>query len=367
MKRLPPDLLNWLLFAGGLALIGWVEISRPGGLDFSDLTGGLVTMDMLVRTGILTIVLVGLNLLMGYAGQASLGHAAFYGMGAYISAIFTVKATSLFGWSSELVEAWWWPWLVLIAGMLFSAGLAYVIGRPLLRLRGHYLAMATLGLGVMVYVLFRENLGFAGSHITGSFDGIPGLPRLRLGTYELWPIERYYVMVWLLALLVIAGGLNLIHSRSGRALRAIHSSPVAAEALGVDVAEYKAQVFALSAAMASLGGSLYAHFQAAVSPAPFSFVGSLELVVMSAVGGIASIWGAPFGVAIIYLLKEVLRIQLRRVLHGASGEQEVIFYGLLLVIIMIVMPEGITAGLVSRMRAWRRQQQKGESVMESAS
>ncbi len=366
MLREKPDLLGWLLFALVVALFGWVEIAQPGGVDFADLTGGLITMDTLVRIGILTIVLVGLNLLMGYAGQASLGHAAFYGIGAYVSAIFTVRASSLFGWPEALLAQWWWPWLVMVAGMAFAAGLAYVVGRPILRLRGHYLAMATLGLGIMIYILFRENLGFPGDHITGAFDGIPGVPRLRLGSFELWPISRYYVLVWILALAAIAIGLNVIHSRAGRALRAIHSSPVAAESLGVDVAEYKAQVFALSAALASLGGSLYAHFQAAVSPAPFGFVGSLELVVMSAVGGIASIWGAPFGVTLIYVLKEVLRSRLRQVLHGASGEHEVIFYGALLVLIMILMPEGITAGLVARVRAWWQQRRPAASAEGAA-
>lgn len=347
------NLLGWLLLTVVVGVLGWVELASPFGLDFSDITRGMVTLDTMIRVAILTIVLVGLNLLMGYAGQVSLGHAAFYGMGAYASAIFTARAGSLFGAPESLINSWWWPWLVMVLGMIFAGILAYLIGRPILRLRGHYLAMATLGLGVMIYILFRENMGFQGQHITGTFDGIPGIPRLRLGSFEIWPISRYYFFVWLVALLVIAFGLNLINSRTGRALRAIHGSEVAAQAMGVDVSAYKARIFALSAILASLAGSLYAHFQASVSPAPFSFIGSLELVVMSAVGGLSSIWGAPFGVAVILITKEILRSQLRLLMEGASGEHEIIFYGLILVVIMIFMPEGVTVGTVRRWRAWR--------------
>lgn len=347
------NLIGWLLLAAFVGLMGWIEIGNPFGLDFADLTGGMVTLDTMVRVGILTTLLVGLNLLMGYAGQVSLGHAAFYGVGAYMSAIFTVRAGSLFGISSAVLASWWWPWLVILAGMIFSGIFAYLIGRPILRLKGHYLAMATLGVGIMFFILFRENLGFQGQHITGAFDGIPGIPRLSIMGFEIWPISRYYIFVWLVAMAVIAFGLNLISSRTGRALRAIHGSEVAAQAMGVDVATYKARIFAVSAILASLAGSLYAHFQASVSPIPFSFVASLELVVMSAVGGLSSIWGAPFGVAMILIIKEILRSRLRVLLEGASGEHEIIFYGLVLILIMIFMPEGITVGLVQRWRAWR--------------
>ena len=141
----------------------------------------------------------------------------------------------------------------------------------------------------------------------------------------------------------IALGLNVVNSRIGRALRAIHGSEDAAESVGVGTGRYKAQIFALSAAMASLAGSLYAHFQAAVVPATFGFVPSLELVVMSAVGGMASIWGAPFGALAILLLREVLRTRLRVLFPGLGGEFEVVAFGLILVLIMIFWPSGLAA------------------------
>ncbi len=330
-------------FAIGLPLIlaiGALEALRPMGLSLPALTGGLLTLDTMIRVGLFTIILVGLNLLMGYAGQASLGQAAFYGMGAFFSAILTVRARVL-GIPPAVAEAWWWPWWVMFAGALLVGLIAYGIGRPILRLRGHYLAMATLGLGIVVYILLRENLGLPHLNLTGGFDGIQGIPRLRLGRIVLWPAWRYYFLVWLFAFGAIAVGLHVVRSRVGRALRAIHGSEMAAESIGVEVPHYKAQVFALSAAMAALAGSLYAHFQTTVIPATFGFGPSLELVVMSAVGGMASIWGAPFGALTILLVQEALRTQLHRVIPNAQGEFEAIAFGVLLVLMMMFLPEGL--------------------------
>ncbi len=323
--------------------IGMLEALRPMGLSLPALTGGLLTLDTMIRVGLFTIILVGLNLLMGYAGQVSLGQAAFYGMGAFFSAILTVRARTL-SIPPALAETWWWPWVVMGMGALLVGMAAYGIGRPILRLRGHYLAMATLGLGIVVYILLRENMGLPHLNLTGGFDGIQGIPRLRLGGFLLWPAWRYYFLVWLFAFGAIALGLRVVHSRVGRALRAIHGSEIAAESVGVEVPHYKAMIFGLSAAMAALAGSLYAHFQTTVIPATFGFGPSLELVVMSAVGGMASIWGAPFGALTILLVQEALRTQLHRVLPNAQGEFEAIAFGLILVLIMMFLPDGLTVG-----------------------
>jgi branched-chain amino acid transport system permease protein len=331
-----------------IGAIGWVESAQPFGIRFRDFTGGMVTFDTLIRIGILTIVLVGLNLLMGYAGQISLGQAAFYGIGAYVSAIMTTLA-SRHDVLPGVSRSWWWPWLAILVGMVITGCFAYLIGRPILRLRGNYLAMATLGLGIIMYILFRE-----GENFTGGNDGIAGIPRLAIGSFKIWPIQRYYFLVWVFALVVIIIALNIVNSRVGRALRSIHGSEVAANTMGVDTAKYKLQVLVLSAVFASLAGSLYAHFQALIAPTPFGFVASVELVVMSVVGGIASIWGAPFGVTLIYVVREVLRARLHAVLHGAGGEHEMIAYGIIVVVIMIFMPEGLTAGLVKALRRARR-------------
>lgn len=348
-----------VVFALSIGVVGWIEVANPLGIRFSDLTGGIVTMDTMVRIGILTTVVVGLNLLMGYAGQASLGQAAFYAIGAYVSAILTARTRTI-GLPEALAAAWWWPWLVMVGGMLLAGGFAYLVGKPLLQLRGHYLAMGTLGLGIVVFIILRENLGLstAALNITGGSDGISDIGRLAIGPLQLWPIERYYFLVWAVALSVIVLSLRIVNSRVGRALRSIHGSEVAANTLGVDTDGQKLGVFCLSAVYASLAGSLYAHFQVAVSPGPFGFVGSLELVVMSVIGGIASIWGAPLGVAVALILKELIRTRMHSVLRGAGGEHEVVAFGLLIVVIMIFMPQGLTVGV----REWVRKARHRLSV-----
>lgn len=171
-----------VLFAVVIAALGAVDLLRPGGVRFSDLTGRIVTMDTMVRIGILTIVVVGLNLLMGYAGQISLGQAGFYALGAYASGILTTLAQR-HGILPGIADAWWWPWLAIVAGMILTGGFAYLVGRPILRLKGNYLAMATLGLGFIINILSGE---FA--PLTGGNDGLTEIPRLHIGGFLLWPI-----------------------------------------------------------------------------------------------------------------------------------------------------------------------------------
>ncbi|MCL5951208.1 MAG: branched-chain amino acid ABC transporter permease [Chloroflexi bacterium] len=333
-------------------LIGYVEIAQPFGLTFADLTGGLVTLDTMIRIAIFTIILVGLNLLMGYAGQISLGQAAFYGIGAYVSAILTTLSFRQHVLQGISVT-WWWPWLAMVLAMLVTGLFAYIMGRPILRLRGNYLAMATLGLGIVMYIVFRE-----GGDLTGGNDGIGSIPRLAIGGFEIWPMERYYFLVWVLALAVIILALNIVNSRIGRALRAIHSSEIAANTMGVDTDRYKLQILTVSAMMASLAGSLYAHYQMVIAPSPFDFNSSVELVVMAAVGGLASIWGAPFGVAVVLILQEILR-------NFSGAGFELVAFGFILVAIMIFMPEGLTVGGINAYRHWRAVRARRKEIEDS--
>jgi branched-chain amino acid transport system permease protein len=293
-------------------------------------------LDVLIYAGIYTIVTSGLCLLMGYAGQISLGQAAFYGLGAYTSAILTVS----YGTS---------PSIALVTGVVLTTAVAYGFGIPILRLQGHYLAMATLAFGIIAYLAFVEF-----TTLTGGPSGIPGVPPFSLlGVTFDSDVKRYYLTTGA-ALLTLLVSRNVVHSRIGRALRSIHGSEVAAETLGVDTAKHKLQVFALSAAMASLAGSLYAHHLALVSPAAFTFVASVEFVVMAAVGGLASIWGAPLGATAITILTEAIRRVMPHLLSYASGEHEVIAYGVILIVIMIFLPEGLVAGL--RASFWARRE-----------
>ena len=226
-------------FSAFIALMGWIEIARPLGIRFADLTGGVVTMDTMVRIGILTIVVVGLNLLMGYAGQISLGHGAFYGLGAYGSAILTTRL----GWS---------PWLAVPAAAGITALAALLFGLPTFRLRGHYLAMGTLALGFIVELVLNEWKAY-----TGGPTGLPGIPRFTIAGEPLRTDRVYFYLVWACALVALLLGLNLVNSRWGRALRAIRASEQAAQSLGIDVARFKLLAFIVSAVYASVAGSLY--------------------------------------------------------------------------------------------------------------
>ena len=328
-------------------------------MGITELTFGIFTFNTVVRIGILTIVVVGLNILVGYAGQVSLGQAAFYGIGAYVSAVLTVQAKAL-GIPEAIASAWIWPWFLMLLGVLITGGFTWLIGRPILRLKGHYLGMATLGLGIMIFILFRENFAIKPSTviITGGLDGLPDVPRLSIGNFELWPLHRYFYLVWFFAVSAIIIGRNVVNSRVGRAMRAIHGSEIAAEVMGVDTAKFKLQALVMSTMMASLAGSLYAHFQAAVSPTPFDFVASLELVVMSATGGVGTIWGAPLGVTIILGLGEFLRANLHFL--GAGSEVEPIVFGLILILIMIFMPEGIAKQITKLFNRRKSNQQTPE-------
>jgi branched-chain amino acid transport system permease protein len=282
-----------------------------------------------VIIGLHTIVAVGLSLLMGYAGQVSLGHAAFYGLGAYLSGI---------GSTSISLN----PWLAMPVAALVTGGLAAAIGMPIFRLRGHFLAMATLGWGIIVYIVFNEL-----REVTGGPSGLTGIPNLVLFGVPLNTDVRYYYLVWAFALGVIFLSRNIVDSRVGRALRAIHGSESAAAALGVHTARYKLAVFTLSAVYASLAGSLYAHYLLFVNPPPFSFKFSIELLVMVMIGGLAHIWGAMFGAALITILGESLRATMPLLMGHASGEYEIIAFGIILMATMIALPEGLWPWLVS--------------------
>ena len=191
--------------------------------------------------GLHTIVTVGLCLLMGYAGQVSLGHAAFYGLGAFTSGILTARL----GVS---------PWIALALAVVLCALVAAAIGYPIFRLSGPYLALATLAFGIVVYILFNE-----AKELTGGPQGLTGIPPLAIGDFAFDTDLKVYFLVWVACVGVFLFSRNVVKSRTGRALRAIHGSEDAALALGVDVAAYKVRVFVLSAAYAGLAGALYAH------------------------------------------------------------------------------------------------------------
>ena len=289
---------------------------------------------VLVFIGINALAATGLNLLMGYAGQVSLGHAAFLGIGGYASAVLTVN---------HGVD----PWLAMVAGVAVTCIIAWIIGKPTLRLHGHYLAIATLGFGMIVNIVFIEWRG-----LTGGQSGIPGVPPLAIGRFALDTHARLYYLVWGMVYLATLASANLLHSRSGRALRAISSSELAAETAGINAGRYKLQVFVLSAALASLAGSLFVHNLSFANPEPFDFAYSIELVVMAVLGGLGNIWGPVVGAATITVLGEALpplgNLLNQWINPTASGmplELDVPAFGLILVLALIFLPRGVTTSL----------------------
>jgi branched-chain amino acid transport system permease protein len=285
-------------------------------------------LQVLIFIGINTLLALGLNLLMGYAGQISLGHAAFYGLGAYTSGVLTAH------WQMS-------PWLALPVALALAAAVAWGVGLPTLRLSGYYLGMGTLGFGMIVFIVFRE-----WGSLTGGASGLTGIPPLSLGPLPLDAPRSYFFLVWAIVLVAMALSRRLIDSRVGRALRAIHDSENAARAVGIDTHGYKLQVFVYSAVLAAMAGFLYAHFVSFISPESFGFMVSVRLVTMVVIGGMASIWGAVFGAALLTLLPEWLH---------AFADFEMIVYGLILILVMIFMPRGLTRGLIDAYERFHRQ------------
>lgn len=307
------NILSLLILAG-------VILALPLGL------GNSYYLNVLVFVGIYSLITIGLSLLMGYTGQISLGHAAFFGIGAYTSGVLSTK----FGVS---------PWLALLAAIFVTGGIAFLIAAPALKLKGHYLAMATLAFGYIVFIVFNQ-----ASSLTGGPSGFGQIPRFRLGNFLLRSDVHYYYLVWTLVIVVLWVSLNIIHSRVGRALRSIHEGELTANIMGVNTAKYKIQIFVLSAVYASLAGSLYAHFITFLNPTPFGFHFSIVLVAMVAVGGMASVWGAMIGAALLTILPEYLR---------AFHDYDILIYGSILLLIMMFLPKGLFAGILSLIKKKR--------------
>jgi branched-chain amino acid transport system permease protein len=268
------------------------------------------------------LAVLGLNLLMGFAGQVSLGHAAFFGLGAYAVA---VGPTHL-GIPS---------WAALIGGVLASALIAFVVGRPILRLKGYYLAVATLGMGLLTAMVIANEVEWTG--------GPNGMPVPRLVVFE-WRVAGSQVWYWVAGVSLTLGAwvaVNLIESPTGRAFRAIHDSETAARVLGIDIARYKLIAFVISAMYAALAGAYVALFDGFVTPDTSSFLRSIEFVVMAVLGGLGSILGSIVGAAILIILPQLLTV---------FHDYEHIVLGLIMIVFMIFLPAGIVPSLAALLR-----------------
>jgi branched-chain amino acid transport system permease protein len=289
---------DWWVFAGTVLFIGFFPVMVQHLKAISHY------VDVMVFAGIFSMVCLGLSMLMGYAGQISLAQAAFFGIGAYSSGILT----SHFGFS---------PWAAMPIGAIAAALVAWLVGIPALRLKGHYLAMATLGFGVIVHIVLNEEVAW-----TGGPSGMVDIPGLSIGGWKLRSEISWYYLVWAIVFMMLLFCFHILHSRVGRALRAIHEEETAAEAMGVPTARYKLQVFVLSAVFAALAGSFYTHYVTFLTPSSFNLMWSIRFVLMVMVGGMQSIGN------------EWLQV---------FAEFEILVYGGILLLVAMFLPRGLVS------------------------
>ncbi len=335
-----------LLFAG-LGLAGLQVAVSAMGREYY--------LTQMIMTAYYAIVALGLCLVMGYAGQISLGHAAFFALGGYTSAILTtmdMTAARGTAWGDVLLGAGLLqaraglyggetvaanPWLAFVAALIIAGVIAFLIGYPALRLKGHYLSMATLGFGLIVYRIVL------GSNVTGAADGITGVPRWQLGfglNISGEPADRIanYYLAWGFVLLTLLLLSNLVDSRAGRAFRAIHGGETAANSMGVNTAAYKVKAFVLSALLAAAAGSLLTHYNGGIGPSEAGAMKSVRYVALVAAGGMANLWGVLVVSGTLTFLS----------LRGYFGSYDDALFGILLIAIVSLTP----AGPLQPLAAW---------------
>ena len=312
-----PQRLPILLFALVMAAIPFV----PGMPPF-----WIVLLD---NIGLSALVAMGLVLLTGVGGLTSFGQAAFCGFGAYTTAVLTTT----YGLS---------PWLTLPLSLLVSGIAAVVLGLVTVRLSGHYLPLGTIAWGIGLFYLFSK-LEFLGRN-----DGISGIPPLSIGSFRMIDPGTIYFAIWIAVLIAALLTMNLLDSRTGRAIRALRRGHIAAEAFGVHAPRAKLLVFIYAAVLAGLSGWLYAHFVRAANPTPFGAQAGIEYLFVAVVGGAGYVWGGVLGAAIVVILKEVLQSYLP-LIFGGSGQLETIVFGILLVTLLQLAPTGVWPWLMARL------------------
>ena len=305
-------------------------------------------MTQVTMSAYYALVVIGLCLLMGYAGQVSLGHAGFFAIGGYTSAVLTTynlvayRDAPFILWCRSLGLVFerqdlygvtilsFSPWPAFVASLVAAGLIAFLIGLPVLRLKGHYLAMATMGFGLIIYRLVL------GARVFGQADGVSNVPPFPLfGFLEVngrppFRVQNYYI-AWTAVMAAMLLSVSLIHSRVGRALRSIHENEEAAHSLGIDAYRYKLATFVLSAIFAAAGGALLTHYNGSIGPYEVTVMKSVRYVAIVAVGGMANLWGAlVMGVVLNFLS-----------LRGVFGTYDDIVFGAILIAMMVFAPEGL--------------------------
>ncbi len=329
-----------LQIAGFAAVVAGIQL-------LTSLTGNVYHLTQLTMSAYYSLVVLGLCILTGYAGQISIGHAGFFAIGGYLSALLTTYDLSAHGgpvvsglaaagilahrpdlYGGELLSVH--PWPACIVAVLAAVAVAYAIGGPVLKLKGHYLAMATLGFGIIVY---RIVLGTA---LVGAADGIydvpafPLLPKVAVSGDSSLRVINFYV-AWGVVTLGMLLLLNLVRSRVGRALASIHGAEDAAEAMGIPTARFKLKIFVVSAAFAAVAGVLLTHYNGGIGPSESSVMKSVRYLAIVAVGGMANLWGALSMSLVLNYLS----------LRGYFGTYDDAVFGAILILIMLFAPDGL--------------------------
>jgi ABC-type branched-subunit amino acid transport system ATPase component/ABC-type branched-subunit amino acid transport system permease subunit len=309
--------LPLIIFAAVMAAIPFI----PGVPPF-----WIVLLD---NIGLAALVAMGLVLLTGVGGLTSFGQAAFCGFGAYTTAVLTTT----YGLS---------PWLTLPLSLIVSGIAAVLLGLVTVRLSGHYLPLGTIAWGIGLFYLFSK-LEFLGRN-----DGISGIPPLSIGSLRMIDPGTIYFAIWIAVLVSAVLTMNLLDSRTGRAIRALRRGHIAAEAFGVQTPRAKLLVFIYAAVLAGLSGWLYAHFQRAANPTPFGAQSGIEYLFIAVVGGAGYVWGGVLGAGLVVILKEVLQSYLPYIFGGQS-QLETIVFGILLVGLLQLAPTGVWPWLMARL------------------
>lgn len=362
MKRYIPFLVFIAL------IIGVQAAASAGGAEYY--------LTQLTMSAYYALVVIGLCVLMGYAGQISIGHAAFFAIGGYTAAVLTTRnlaaaqqspvvellsqcglllsRTDLYGTQILYLS----PWISLIAAVLISIIIAFIIGIPVLKLKGHYLAMATLGFGTIIYRIVL------GTRLFGEADGISDLPPFKIFSLltvsgdPALRVQNYYI-AWFLTAAGMLLLLNLINSRTGRALRAIHGNEGAAASMGINTARHKLMVFIVSAVFASVAGVFLTHYNGGIGPSEASIMKSIRYVAIVAAGGMANLWGSLFMAVVLNFLS----------LRGYFGTYDDAVFGCILIAIMLFAPNGLLR--TGKIREWtnkvynKRKVKSGKSEVKS--
>ena len=312
------------------------------------LTGTAYYLTQMTMAAYYVIVAAGLSMVMGYAGQISLGQAGFFAIGGYTTAVLTtmdlsgqmgkpffsllgkigllINKETLYGDSITYLS----PWISFLFSLILAGVIAYGIGVPVLRLKGHYLGMATMGFGIIVYRIVLGTRLFGEADGISNVPGFPILPGVIIGGDFSIRVINYYA-AWVFVIIVMILLINLVNSRVGRALRSLHGGEDAADAMGVDTARYKVSVFVIGAVFAAAAGVLMTHYNGGIGPSESSVTKSVRYVAIVAVGGMANLWG----VLVMGLVLNFLS------LRGIFGAYDDAVFGVILVVIMMFFPDGL--------------------------